>query len=213
MVDIMRTLLLTDNSDVVTTTKTSDIITGSYIYASNLPVSVKVLSITDDVSFIMDKKALCPVIPYTASVTAIITELKTWVYLEKLHMLEDVKNMVDEIGMLVEFIIRDETDISRDDYNGIKYRAQTHRYLFKAYPVLPSTEHNQQNVGGFREQHTYNMSVPAKNFLDNSIAPDDIDIKRTTVKIQGATFELTGKGIDSPLGNQFGYYTFELFKR
>jgi hypothetical protein len=127
----------------------------------------------------------------------------------------EVQALCLEIGTLGSFVLRNEDDISRDDYNSIKayQEAATKTYDIGVCNIVYSPNQHQLERAGLYEQSEVMIKTPTKCWLDQGISFKDIDIKRMSVSFGDEVFKLKEKGRDQVVvGTTPLYYSFGLTK-
>lgn len=120
-----------------------------------------------------------------------------------------------EIGTVVKFILRNETDISRDDYNTITdyKKALTKEYEICAMNITYNPDNQELTRAGLYETSEVTISTPTKCWIDNGLVYNDIDIKKTTVVLGGEVYKIQEKGREQIItGTTPLFYTFGLVK-
>ena len=128
--------------------------------------------------------------------------------------LNDIKGIVDERGGAIKIILRDEADVTRDKYNSIKKRAQNTVLEFNAYPIDFSPSQRQLEKAGLRESSDVTVWTAMLDWNNNGVTFEDIEFSgKTTVQLNGVTYEVREKNVVSQIGNVYGYLTLGLFKK
>ncbi len=211
MLNIVRNGTLTTGSPVVTAlSKTSDLLAGNhFVYGSKITPCTKILTVDSPTQITLNTNAVD-----TGIISLTFTDLVPYKYQELCEALKDVQQVVNNEGLLVEIIFRDEANVTRDDYKSIKTRAQTPgKYYLKSFPVIENPTEKQIEKAGLREMAGCIMWFSWKDFIDNSITDGMIDITRSTVKYNGATYAIRQKNLVSQFGNNFLYLTLGLDKK
>lgn len=207
---ILRNGTITNLSDTVTgLRKTSDIAIGMFVYGNGVPVKTAVKTIIDNTSIKMDKVATL-----TATQNLQITPLCPDVLLDRIYGLKDVQNMINERGEYIKVILRQESQVTRDGYNSIEKRNQETVYWMKAYPINFSPSAKQIEKAGLREQNNVLIYTAMQSWIDVGVDFEDIEFEgRTTIMLRNQEYEIREKGLESQLGDTFGYVTLGVFKR
>jgi hypothetical protein len=180
---------------------------GLFAYNSNLPVFTKIDSITDDTDIELTKEALAD---YVGNI--IFSDLQPSRYAERCNAMKDVQAVVDSEGTLIEFILRDEDQVTRDDYNSIKKKTQMIQVLLKAFPVTYSPSKKFLEKVGLREDNEVIIHTAMKDWLDKGYNYDDIEILRSTVKLNDNTYQVKEKTLADYVGNNGIYVVLGLKK-
>lgn len=135
--------------------------------------------------------------------------------LEALHFQQDAQAQVREYGQLVTIKLRDETNITRDSYNSIKARPtdKTATGTFGAYPVQYQPTEKQVEKAGLRERTDCLVWIPLLDFTDLGYDFKDINMKPSTVILDGEEFEIKEKARASQFQQTWLYVTLGLSKR
>jgi hypothetical protein len=126
--------------------------------------------------------------------------------LERDGALLDVQLEVDIYGDELKLRVRDENKVDRDTYNSIKQRdVPTTEILVKAYPITFNPNQHQIEKAGLRESVDVMAYVPMKNFTDNSLAFEDIDMIRSSVILRGIKYWIKDKTYTSQFLDTYLY--------
>jgi hypothetical protein len=120
-----------------------------------------------------------------------------------------------EIGTILQFVLRIEDDVDRDDYESIKaYQdATTRTFSICAMDVLYQPNQHRLERAGLYEEAEVAIKTPTKCWLDAGVDFRDIDIKRTTVEINGETYKIREKNREQVIvGTVPMFYVFGLVK-
>lgn len=137
------------------------------------------------------------------------------VNLEALHAQMDAQALCREYGQRIKIRLRDEDNITRDSYNSIKVRPSQKTALgeFGAYPVQYQPSEKQLEKAGLREKTDVAIYIPVLDISDLGFGFADIDIKRSTVILDGEQYEIRDKARSSQFAGSWLYYTLGLSKR
>lgn len=126
----------------------------------------------------------------------------------------DAKAVCDERGALATFRVRqDESEVQRDRYGTIKQRPTFTSTAVRAYPIQYNPSRQVLERAGLFEEVDVTITTPTQSWLDASFAFEGIDIKRTTVVLQNAKYNIKEKGRMSHFEDEFLYITFGLTKQ
>jgi len=126
--------------------------------------------------------------------------------LERDGALLDVQLEVDIYGEELKLRVRDETKIDRDSYNSIKQRdLPGTEILVKAYPINFNPNQHQIEKAGLKEMVDVMAYIPMKNFSDNSIFFEDIDLIRSSVILRDIKYWIKDKTYTSQFLDTFLY--------
>ncbi len=107
--------------------------------------------------------------------------------------LADVKQVIDEWGSSVIIQLRQEPEITRDKYNSLKKRGTPTTITLKAYPVEYNPNEYQLEKAGLRENVEVIIYTAFLDYSNNSVGFGDIEIKRSTVILEGQRYEIRDK--------------------
>jgi hypothetical protein len=204
-----RTGTTTTASPIVTGLKrTDDLFAGLYVYGTGIPVNTTILTVDSATQVTLTNAATA-----TGSPLLEFTPACVGVYGERCAVLQDIWNTVQQYGLHAQVIIRKESNVTRDPYNSIQARADTTLYNFKAWPVEFNPTTKALEKAGIREACECVAWFAMKDFIDNGMGFDDIEIIRTTVKILGNVYEIREKNQQTQVADAYGYLTLGLFKR
>ena len=126
--------------------------------------------------------------------------------LERDNALYDVQFEVEIYGEELKLRVRDETKVDRDSYNSIKQRdLPGTEILVKAYPILFNPNQHAIEKAGLKETVDVMVYVPMKNFTDNSILFEDIDMIRSSVILRDIKYWIKDKTYTSQFLDTFLY--------
>lgn len=200
-----RTGSISSGSNVLSSlARTSDLYVGEFVYAGDvLPPGTYIQSITDSNNVVLSGNAeddFSGMIEFTSA--------NPGVYEERLSAMLDAKNQIEERGEIVEFIIRNESGVTRDIYGSIQKRAESARYIFRAFPVDFAPSDKQLEKAGIREKMDVLIYCNALDFILAGIDIDAIDLIRVTIKIRGNTYQLKEKSNYGQFADSYIYSTF-----
>lgn len=132
---------------------------------------------------------------------------------ERDDALRDIQNTINEYGEDIDFIVRNESEVIRNDYGDIKKKTQILKISLKAFPIIPNPTNDQLEHAGLRENADMLLYTSKQDWTDNSIEFKSIDRERSTVKIYDDTYEIKEKTKYSQFANDYLYYTFGLSKK
>jgi hypothetical protein len=117
-------------------------------------------------------------------------------------------------GALIEITVRDESQVSRDDYESIKqyYDAISSTFTICAFPIDYQPDRHRLDRAGLFQESEVLITTPTKCWLDNGLSFLDIDIKRTTVQLGDESYKVREKGRQQVINLTPLYYTFGLYK-
>lgn len=135
--------------------------------------------------------------------------------LELTHALLDAQLHCREYGQPVQIRVRDEGNITRDDYKSIRRRSTVMDLdrTFYAFPVEYSPSQRKLEKGGLKESSDVMIYTARQDWLDESLDFEQIDMTRTSVIIEGTTFEIREKSRVNQIGTGFVYISFGLVRR
>lgn len=200
-----RSSVIADGSNIVGV-NTGRLLVGMYIYGGNyLPVGTTILSITDSTHLVMSNNS-----EYDATVNLTFSDLPSYKRLEMWQALHNVQEIVNNEGNFFEYILRDETDITRDDFNSIKSKDQTGRIILKAFPIKYSPSKEDLEKVGLIEDCDILIHTSTQDWIDKGYIYDDIEIIRSTIKFNGVTCKIKEKTLASYIGINGCYIVFSL---
>lgn len=210
MEDVIKTATTTLGSPLITVAENRDLITGLYVYGTNIPLCTKILSISslNTTELTLTTNALG-----NGSSNLTFSDLNVWMFQDRCDMYKEIYNNVQEIGANITIYLRDETDIVRDDYNSIKQRYAQNKYNMKAYPITYNPAKDVLEKCGLRQDITMMIYIPRYAFILNSLTFGDIEPNRSTVIVDGGTWQITDKSQFSEFGNTQAYYVLGLVKK
>ena len=135
---------------------------------------------------------------------------------EALCAQQDVQAALREYGQTVTMHIRTEANVVRDNYNSIQDRPTDQTpvtAVFCAYPVQYQPSEKQLEKAGLREKVDVSIQTAVLDWTDAGWDFTKIDIKRTTVIVDGEEYEIRDKGRVSQFQNVWLYYSLGLSKR
>ena len=128
----------------------------------------------------------------------------------------DVQAALREYGATITAHIRTEADVVRDNYNSIKSRPTDQTptdATFCAFPIQYQPNEKQLEKAGLREKVDVAVYTAAQDWIDAGWDFNKLDIKRTTVIVDGEEFEIRDKARVSQFQNVWLYFTLGLSKR
>jgi len=207
---IIRTGTLSSGSSIISGLKyTHDIRSGLFVYGSGIKVETYVESIDSSTQITLSK-------PVTSSGNSSlwITTMNPGIYFEAIQTLNDIKNIVDERGDIVQVIMRSESEITRDAYNSIKKRDQeTRKFFMNACPVEFNPSQKKLEEAGIREESQVIIGTSMKDWIDLGIEFREIEMIRTTVKLQNEVYEVRDKALSCQKNDLFLKVNLGLFKK
>ena len=166
------------------------------------------MSIDSGTQITMTKNALS-----NGTVSLEFSSVPIGVYHERNCALIDAKNICNNRGQDVLLILRDETKITRDRYGAIQKINDDTRYWFKSYPINYNPTVEELKAAGLTEKSETIVYIANKDFRDNNLNFQDIDINRSSIVIDNEDFEIREKGRASQFSDVYLYYTLGLSKR
>lgn len=136
--------------------------------------------------------------------------------LEAQHAMQDVMEIVYTYGQPCIIRLRKEANVTRDEYNSIKERPTqvlSQDTEFWAYPIEYTPTSKKLEKAGLREVCDVSIWTATYQWDAIEINFKDIDIKRTTVIINGEQYEVKEKSRASQFATVWLYTTFGLSKR
>lgn len=132
--------------------------------------------------------------------------------IELKHALLEVKCVIDQYGMEVEFFIEDENEITRDKYGSI-IKDTDSSLKMNAYPLTYNPTDKQIEKAGLRERTEALFYTATQDWKDAGIDFKDIEIIRSKVEINGERYVIKDKGRISQFSDTFLYITFGVSKK
>ena len=205
---IIRTGTLSSGSAIVTVlSKTLDLRVGMQVYGDGIPVNAKILTVDTATQITLDKNAVA-----TGAKSLQFTFILPGVFFERNCILKDAKDIIDERGGQVEFLVTGDSDVTRDSYGSIKKKTRTSTLKFFSYPIVFTPSRRQIELAGLREETQLLLYTATKDWIDNSFDISDIDDERWDALLNGKKYEIKEKGFSSQISDTFLYITFSLFK-
>jgi len=198
---------LTEDSTTAVLSNTRKLRAGLFAYNSNLPVFTKIDSITDTTDIELTKAALAD---YAGNI--IFTDLVPYRFAQRCNALKDAQSIVNCEGQYIEFILRDEDQVTRDIYNSIKQKTQSENIMIKAFPVTFSPSRQFLEKIGLREDVEVVIHTATQDWIDEGYTYDDIEIMRSTVHLNGNVYQIKEKTLTDYIGNNGIYIVFGLKK-
>jgi hypothetical protein len=147
---------------------------------------------------------------YTGNI--IFSDLQPSRYAERCNAMKDAQAVVNSEGTMIEFILRDEDQVTRDDYNSIKNKTQITSVLLKAFPVTYSPSKKFIEKVGLREDNEVIIHTSMKDWIDKGYNYDEIEILRSTIKLNDNTYQVKEKTLADYVGNNGIYVVLGLKK-
>jgi hypothetical protein len=210
MRDVIQSGIFTLSSNIVTTA-TPKLIAGLYLYSlCTVPGSIisTIGSGGSAGTITISKNAYKA---YTGNIR--FTDSNPFAYSLKMDALRQVKYEVDFIGNLVQFNYREESDVTRDDYNSIKAKNIIHNYYMKCYPIVKNPSADKLEKAGLRDESDLLLYLPTLSLNLLGFTFDDIDKNRMTIKVDNQTYEIKEKSEVGQIANEYCYVTLGLFKK
>jgi hypothetical protein len=198
---------LTAFSTTAVLTNTRKLREGLFAYNSNLSMFTKIDSITDSTDIELTKAALADF-----SGNIIYSDLSPTRYAERCGSLKDVQQIVNCEGTMIEYTLRDEDQITRGSYNSVKKKTQNIQVLLKAFPVNYSPSRKLLEKVGLREDNEVIIHTAMKDWQDKGYNYDDVEIIRSTVKLNDNTYKVKEKTLADYVGNTGLYIVLGLKK-
>lgn len=208
--EIIKTLVNTTlGSPILTLDSTLELFAGLNVYGNgSFPVCTKISSVDTTTKVTLSNNAIA-----TGIYSIKFADIVPYMYLDKCSAMHEVQRVVNEIGQYVEFDLRGETNVTRDDYNSIKTRAQAGIKRFKAYPVTYNPSIEQVEKAGLKEVTDVIIYTAYQDWIDAGYTIDKLDMVRATIKLNGYTFEVKDKNLIDTFGNSYLYMTIGLNKK
>lgn len=203
--EYIRSATVTNGSTTVAVI-TNKLIEGMYIYDGNyLPIGTIIDSITDGSNLEMSNNATAD-----GTINLTFSDLPPYKKQEMCEGLHEVQDIVNKEGNLIEFILRDETDITRGSYNSIKNKTQDDRIVLKAFPVKFNASTEYLEKVGLREACQVIIHTATLDWIDKGYGYEDISIIRSTIKMNGVTYKISEKTLSDYMGIHGLYIVFGL---
>jgi hypothetical protein len=214
MLVVRSGVLASGNAQITGLKRTDDLNTGIYVYGSGIPVDSFIYSIDSSSKITLNNLATISS-PIAGSTSLEFTTARVGTYLERRDALLDVKNIVDERGDYIEIFLRDESDVTRDQYGSIKKRNISQPMLkCNAFPVQYSPSEKQLEKAGIKESADVIVYTAMLDWINGGYGFSDIDINgRLTANLQNESYELKNKGLFGQMNDVFKYITLGLHKR
>lgn len=198
------------NTDATLTISTTTLYSGLYIYGDGIYPDTKIDTITDGTKLEMTRSAY----KTNVSLSILFTEKNSNAMLELKCAHQGVQDQLKCVGRYIEFVIRGEADIVRDDYQSIKKRNTTPLYRVRAYPVIYSPSLEDLEKAGLRETES-NVIIwtSKKDWLDLSVEFNTITRERMSVNFDGRDYEVIEKTKNSQFMDDYLYINFGLALR
>ena len=194
---------LTEDSDEVTLAKTNKLVAGLNCYNVNLPMKTKILTVVDTTTLKLTQNALADYVG-----TIIYTDLEPSKYAEKKQALKDVQCIVKCNGQYIEYILRDETQVTRGAYSSIKSKTQDIKVLLKAFPITYSASKEFLEKVGLKEDCNIVIHTAMQDWIDEGYGYEDIETIRSTIKLNGISYKISEKTLADYIGNNGCYVVF-----
>jgi hypothetical protein len=206
---IVRNGTISYFSNIITGLKrTSDLSVGMFVYGTGLCPDTSILSVDSSSQVSISKEAKKDItqnLQFTGAGVDLV-----W---DRISGQTDIYNLIDERGDIIKVLFRDESDVSRDSYNSILKRNQNKVIFMKAYPITFQPNSHQLEKAGLRQTCDVLVYTPYLSWNNEGINFEDIEYEgRTRVVLRGNEYEIKEKGVESQLGDSFGYITLGLFK-
>lgn len=121
----------------------------------------------------------------------------------------DAKNMIDELGKLITITLNNDTNITRDEYGGIKKRSPVGTsYNWYSYPITFNPTVKQWQASGLKEHTELTFKTSMKDWNDAGFTMNrlqSLDMIRAQVIINGQTYEIRDKILDSQFQDTWLY--------
>jgi hypothetical protein len=127
--------------------------------------------------------------------------------------MQDSLDIVNERGEYAQFVLNEESTISRDMYGSRTRNENELRFNVNCFPVDPNEQNRLYSQSGLREEVDV-IIVTAKQFwINESIEDRRIIPEKTIVKYRGETYEIRYKKNVSHFADDYLYIEFGLFKK
>jgi hypothetical protein len=194
--DYILNSILVEASDIATVTSTSRLFVGLNCISNYLPVGTRIKTILTPATIELTNNALDD---FTGNI--IYTDLSLYQWANKCQALKDIQSIIRCEGQYIQFVLRDESQVTRDDYNSIKSKTQVVDLKLKAFPVMFNANKQYLEKVGLREDCEVIIHTATQDWIDAGYNYDDIDIIRSSVKINGETYKVKEKTQGAYLGN------------
>ena len=114
------------------------------------------------------------------------------VLLEYNNALRDTQNTAREYGNPIVVWVRGEADVNRDEYGGIKSRDLGQQITMSTSTIDYEPSKYKLEKAGLRSACDVMIVTAMKDWIDEGLAFDDLEIKRMTVRISAAPGEANG---------------------
>jgi len=134
------------------------------------------------------------------------------VTLETKCALKDAWDIINQYGEDIIVYDREETNVTREKYSSIKYRATTStlKYAMKAYPIIFTPSRQQIEKAGLREECQCIITTATKSWTDISKTFEDINMIRDTIILRDNKYLIKEKSNVNQYANTFLYINFGL---
>lgn len=203
--------LTIDNNVITGLKKTSDLAPNMFIYScDNIQIDSNITTVDSQTQITISKNALI-----SGDKSLIFSNANIGVYQEMMDALTDVKNVIDERGTIIQFILRQEQNINRDDYNSIKKKSNTDtKYFLRTYPVEFRPNQKRLEKAGLREECDVLVWTAMLDWINAGINFSDIILNLNhSIILEGETYEIRDKALVSQFADTFLYLTLGAFKR
>lgn len=207
--NIVRAASLQANSPILSNLeRTEDLALGLFVYGAAIPVEAMINSVDFHTQVTLSKLAIG-----TGTMTLEFTSASPGVYHERVLALADARNVIHEYGDLLMFKFRDEGSVERDGYGSVSRRKPDRVLALRAHPVEFGPTEKKLEKAGIKEACDVLIYTAMQDWIENGIDFRDIEMAtRTTVSLQGATYQVKSKGLSGQFGDSHLYVTFGLDK-
>lgn len=130
-----------------------------------------------------------------------------------LQLQADAQQLAHEYGYATSLKVRTEANATRDAYGSVIARSEPTAVIIYALPIDFQPNERKLEAAGIRERVDAVATTPFKDWSDAGMTFKDIEAIRTTVVIDGQTFEIKDKSLSGPVGNAFIYVNLGLVKQ
>jgi len=190
------------------TVDTNRMAAGLFLYKSDyIPICTTVLTIDDVDELTMSDNALLD-----GTVNVLFSDVPPYKLQETCEARKEVQWIVNNEGSLIHIVLRDETNVTRDDYNSIKRKAQSKSFWVKAYPIIENPSKNELDETGLKEDCQVSVKTAYQDWIDAGYDLNDIILNRSTVKHNAETYKIVDRNNLTRFGNSYLYIVLGLRK-
>ena len=132
------------------------------------------------------------------------------VQLETAMLSQDVSDIVNMYGELIDVFLRTEATVERDRYGSIKKDKPVTAIKIAAFPINVNPTTDEMEKAGLREKTDLILHTSAKDWATAGVDWKDLDHERTTFNYDGQLYKMKEKGRAMKISNVYMYWTFSL---